>query len=88
MGQMISTHTPRAISVDVHAEAPIRSIEVIKNNRLFAAMMGSHWAPRMKSEQLVIADEEPPSAEDFYYVRVTQTDGHRAWSSPIWVREP
>ena len=21
----------------------------------------------------------------FYYVRVTQTDGHQAWSSPIWV---
>jgi len=88
MGQEITTHTPRSISVDVHGEAPIESIEVIKNNRLFAAMMGRHWANKVKSEKLVMADDEPPSGEDFYYVRVTQVDGHRAWSSPIWVREP
>jgi hypothetical protein len=88
MGQEITTHTPRSISVDVHGEAPLESIEVIKNNRLFAAMMGRHWANRVKSEKLVIADDESPSGEDFYYVRVTQVDGHRAWSSPIWVREP
>ena len=25
------------------------------------------------------------SEDCFYYVRVTQVDGHRAWSSPIWV---
>jgi len=26
--------------------------------------------------------------EDFYYVRVTQSNGHMAWSSPIWVGNP
>ncbi len=88
MGQEIAAHTPRSISVEVHGEGPIESIEVIKNNRVFAAMQGMHWANKQKSEKLVIADDEPPSGEDFYYVRVTQIDGHRAWSSPIWVREP
>jgi len=88
MGQEITTHTPRSISVEVHGEAPIETVEVIKNNSVFAALKGQHWANRLKSERLVIADEEPPSGEDFYYARVTQADGHRAWSSPIWVREP
>jgi hypothetical protein len=26
-----------------------------------------------------------PGQTDFYYARVTQKNGHRAWSSPIWV---
>ena len=27
----------------------------------------------------------PPGQTDFYYVRVTQRNGQRAWSSPVWV---
>jgi hypothetical protein len=30
-------------------------------------------------------DIEPPEGENYYYVRVQQTDGQLAWSSPIWV---
>jgi hypothetical protein len=29
--------------------------------------------------------DAPRGGETSYYVRVTQTDGHQAWSSPIWV---
>ncbi len=35
-----------------------------------------------------MSDEPPLSGETSYYVRVTQADGHQAWSSPIWVRRP
>ncbi|MGZ3733050.1 MAG: DUF3604 domain-containing protein, partial [Parachlamydiaceae bacterium] len=28
-------------------------------------------------------DKKPPFV--YYYLRVTQVDGHMAWSSPIWV---
>ena len=34
---------------------------------------------------IVIADDNPPAGETYYYVRVFQSDGHMAWSSPIWV---
>jgi hypothetical protein len=30
-------------------------------------------------------DAVKPTGETAYYVRVTQVDGHQAWSSPIWV---
>ena len=30
-------------------------------------------------------DLESPGQGDYYYVRVTQLDGGRAWSSPFWV---
>jgi len=29
--------------------------------------------------------EDDGDGEDFYYARVTQTNGHMAWSSPVWV---
>jgi hypothetical protein len=32
-------------------------------------------------------DLENPRSGDYYYVRVTQLDGGRAWSSPFWVGE-
>jgi hypothetical protein len=30
-------------------------------------------------------DPQPQQGEIFYYLRVTQSDNHFAWSSPIWV---
>jgi hypothetical protein len=35
--------------------------------------------------ELEYTDVEPPVAGDYYYVRVSQLDGGRAWSSPFWV---
>jgi len=30
-------------------------------------------------------DDNPPPGRNFYYIRVSQLNGHLAWSSPIWV---
>ncbi|HWM90367.1 MAG TPA: CehA/McbA family metallohydrolase [Thermoanaerobaculia bacterium] len=35
--------------------------------------------------EIKFEDAVKPSGETAYYVRVTQVDGHQAWSSPIWV---
>ena len=32
-----------------------------------------------------VADQDPGSGVNWYYVRVVQANGHLAWSSPIWV---
>ena len=37
--------------------------------------------------QLRFNDATTRSSETSYYVRVTQADGHQAWSSPVWVRQ-
>ena len=29
-----------------------------------------------------------PNVPEFFYVRVTQGDGDRAWSAPIWLNHP
>jgi hypothetical protein len=36
-------------------------------------------------QTLEFADLDDPQPGDYYYVRVSQLDGTRAWSSPIWV---
>ncbi|HSR49515.1 MAG TPA: CehA/McbA family metallohydrolase [Acidobacteriota bacterium] len=33
-----------------------------------------------------VRDPHPEAGETSYYVRVTQVDGHQAWSSPIWIK--
>jgi hypothetical protein len=39
-----------------------------------------------KREQVFqYTDIDSPSPVDYYYFRVTQLDGARAWSSPFWV---
>ena len=32
-------------------------------------------------------DADPPAGTNVYRVRVTQRNGHVAWSSPVWVEE-
>jgi hypothetical protein len=36
-------------------------------------------------QSITFTDMEAPKSGDYYYVRVTQIDGARAWSSPFWV---
>ena len=33
-----------------------------------------------------LSHESPGSGQDWYYLRVRQTNGHWAWSSPVWVQ--
>jgi len=38
--------------------------------------------------QLAFTDRDPLEPDvTYYYVRVEQSDGHLAWSSPVWVRK-
>ena len=39
----------------------------------------------MRRLTFTVTDIDQPPGETSYYVRVTQTDGQQAWSSPIWV---
>ena len=41
--------------------------------------------PDMFRAGFKIADRGKRGQPDWYYNRVTQTNGHQAWSSPIWV---
>jgi hypothetical protein len=70
----------------------LQSVELIRNNEVIATL-----EPDALTLTATISDQEPldgvwlePSQEmtdpfAFYYLRITQVDGHQAWTSPIWV---
>ena len=73
----------RVVTVLAAGTANIGTIEILKNNAVVHTQQG-----RGKTARLEWGDPENErlaGREDFYYVRVTQTDGNRAWSSPIWI---
>jgi hypothetical protein len=45
------------------------------------------WTVGQLTHTLRCEDDAPPTPgrTDFYYARVIQRNGQRAWSSPIWV---
>ncbi len=67
----------------VHAEAPLRALEIVKDGWVAWTQPG-----RGPDATLSWRDPEPPAKEHYYYLHVVQEDGQMAWSSPIWVRPP
>jgi hypothetical protein len=41
--------------------------------------------PKKASVQLTYEDTGSKPGESYYYVRVQQSDGQMAWSSPLWI---
>jgi len=80
MGKEFSTGGDRKIEVKVIGTSPIIKIEIIKDNQILKEY-------KLKEDEVNVSyiDKEKLNKESFYYVRVTQLDGHMAWSSPIWV---
>ncbi len=61
----------------------IALVELVDNGVAAAAWEPDH-SSSLRSETTAEVGEEP----HFFYVRVTLDNGHRAWSSPIWVNYP
>lgn len=73
----------RQIAVLAAGTANLDTVEILKNNEVVHSLTGSGKVIRLEWEDP--ADERTCGREDFYYLRVTQKDGNRAWSSPIWI---
>ena len=74
----------------VKGTAPVKCVEVIENGEVIYAQHGSYGV-REASLDFRIENEVRKSNASalsnpsrYYYVRVTQEDGHMAWSSPIY----
>ena len=80
----------RHISGFVAGTTPLQSVEIFRNGRLLTTIH-----PEKDTLELAYDDSEPLdkvliTGKDFdpfvyYYVRITQQDGHIAWGSPIWI---
>jgi Protein of unknown function (DUF3604) len=86
MGEEGAVVAPRRIRVEARGEEPLVLIEIVKNGRVIG-----RWDPLRSLLDAVFEAEDALGAErdvDYYYARVRQHDGERAWSSPIWVMNP
>jgi hypothetical protein len=75
----------RRLRVEARGQEPLILVEVVKNGRVIG-----RWDP-LRSQLDVIFEMDDAAAErevDYYYARVRQHDGERAWSSPVWVSAP
>ncbi len=73
---------PRRCEMHVLGAGPLRTLEILKNNDVVKRIGCDGLL-----ESVVYTDSTAARKGDFYYARVTQQDGHQAWSSPVWLGE-
>lgn len=99
MGQQVNTSTKHGLLINRHISgfvagtANLSSVEIIRNGEVIHTIkpkppnysIDFAYDDMEPLEKVVIKpkDKSPPFV--YYYLRVTQEDGHMAWSSPIWV---
>jgi len=83
MGDIVNTGAPVRLRATIDATAPIKAVDVIKNNTYVFQK-----TPEGDTVTFEYHDMEPSPGESYYYVRVQQVDGHVGWASPIWVVRP
>jgi hypothetical protein len=71
--------TAPRVNGEMHACTAVDKIEVVKNGAV------AHVIPA-PPEDHSFSWEDPSGEPGWYVLRVTQIDGHVAWSSPVWVR--
>jgi len=70
----------RKISLLVAGAALLERVEVLKNNEVLAIYEPGEFVLRT----VVVDVQAGGSASEWYYLRVLQSDGEMAWSSPVW----
>ena len=70
----------RKFCINVWGTDKLGTVTVVKNNEDVQT-----FRPESEEVELVYEDKSQAGVNDYYYVRVIQQDGNRAWSSPIWL---
>ncbi len=81
MGQEVNVSTPPVIILTVCGTKKLESVELIKNGTVIAIRV-----PTYDRIKFAFEDKDLKKGDKaYYYIRATQFDGERGWSSPIWV---
>jgi hypothetical protein len=84
MGETIPRNNNPKISIDVKGSDSIKVVEIMRNSRVvktFEVQPGKDKFSVLHTD--VDAVKEPGVL--YYYARVTQVNGHIAWSTPVWL---
>ena len=79
MGEEAEIDGPAQIRIKAAGTSPVEELCIIRNNEDVLKFSS-------KKMDVNISWEDPsPKSGNWYYVRVRQSNGHYAWSSPIWI---
>jgi len=97
MGKETSTAEKPGLVVNRHLSGyvagthKLKTIEIVRNGKTIHTFEPTDYHYTFTYDDLTPLDKVTVDAKDkkppfvYYYIRVTQDDGHMAWSSPIWV---
>lgn len=96
MGSELDTEKKPGLLVNRHISGyiagtkPLSSVEIIRNGKVLHTIAAKDYFIDIAYDDMVPLEDvviTPKKGHPFvyYYLRVTQEDGHMAWSSPIWV---
>lgn len=97
MGSETSTATKQGLVVNRHLSGYVAGttalshVEIIRNGKVIKTFESNEYSLNFTYDDMTPLDKVVIDAKDkkppfvYYYLRVTQKDGHMAWSSPIWV---
>jgi hypothetical protein len=84
MGDVLRSATAPRLAIKAIGTGEVSQVVVVKNQQI---VYTAH--PGTREVDLEFVDQQFEAGEPaYYYVRVLQTDGQLAWSSPIWVEPP
>ena len=69
------------LNIKAVGTTPIDEIQIVRNGQVISRLQ-----PGKANIDMMYTDKNPPIGEAYYYVRLHQRNGARAWSSPIWVK--
>jgi|GEM_PF-996378 len=72
---------PVRFEAALHGTAPIEVVEIISNDMTIWQAHPGEWDASFEDVELTAA----LSSSAYFYLRLRQADGHRAWLSPVWV---
>lgn len=81
----------RHISGYVAGTTDLTKVEIIRNGKVLTTFNPKGYSMEFTYDDLqplakaVIDNKDKKAPFVYYYLRVTQADGHMAWSSPIWI---
>lgn len=81
LGTEIKTEKDPVLWFRVDGTAPIRRATIVRNEenwKVFEEIDGTTFDAE-------VVDDAMLEGENRYYIRIEQTDGNMAWSSPVWV---
>ncbi len=75
-------HRGRTVKMSIRAEgtSSIREVQIVRSGKVLATL-----SPNRRNVEIDYVDKNPLPGESYYYVRLVQRDGGRAWGSPIWI---